>query len=886
MALPDPHRSRAVLVGIADYTHADLVAMPAAARGADHLARLLREPSIWGLPHEYVTVLGTDTTQERILTAVRDAALATEDTLVVYFAGHGLRDPGERLHLALVDADPDYPQIGTLPYRQLRDLIRQAGHRAKHRVTVLDCCYSGIAGGMSHPTAPTRDELATALDERAHANATDGVDEGRHGSDEDDHGDCVLTSAPPQSRSFVRAGAPFPEFTGELIATLEAGIIGVGPMISLEGAWLRVRDRMRGRDSPEPQLFAQNNATRHIHFLNRAPRERREQSAAASDPAPGASAAHLEARAAAERAARALPDVYYSMSVLADIAAATVTVDPDKTRQLTDEVLRASHGVTNPDQRARLLAQVATSLVGLDSPRGRDLVDEAQAAVLAIGEPDARFEGLYNLAHTVAAADRDRATWLLEKVEECAHSVPDARDKVMRLRVLSNSSLLDDSPAWRQRLRDEADHVESAAEQSKLFDEYSRESPEGSRRASEARANPDSRWTVVELVKIARDLDQSHPHQAVELLEDAERTVRKIGVREREEREEALSELTGALPFCVSWAARTIPDRVVDLVTKVRHTVNDHASHAQRDQLTDLAWTLAITANELAKTNPRRAVELIREAQAITPQPPGKTRQLLHKKVAEALTKIGAELTPIDAEQAVALAHEARKIAAAQDDTLHRVHTDSAAMRVLALAGQHLARADTNRSAELFREAESLARRLPKQELWPVPQALAMAGKSIAGTNPDQMDTFVQQSERLARDLPEKDRQRCLQSIADALIKTGNALVDRDPDHAALYAREAERIVRQISNDRDRDFLLYEIMGLQAEVVTRRPAYADRAKQVAERMPDDGFKAFTLQNLAIALAPADSGHAERIAQDITDDRCRARALASIAKARL
>jgi hypothetical protein len=87
VALPDPHKSRAVLVGIGDYTHAGLAAMPAAVTGAAPTARLLREPSIWGLPHEHVTVLGSESTQEQILTAARDAALAAEDTLMVYFAG-------------------------------------------------------------------------------------------------------------------------------------------------------------------------------------------------------------------------------------------------------------------------------------------------------------------------------------------------------------------------------------------------------------------------------------------------------------------------------------------------------------------------------------------------------------------------------------------------------------------------------------------------------------------------------------------------------------------------------------------------------------------------------------------------------------------------------
>ncbi|QHV83431.1 hypothetical protein C3K23_00005 (plasmid) [Streptomyces sp. 604F] len=115
-----------MVIGIGDYRHDSLASMPAAATGANCLARLLRDQSVWDSP------LSTSPTPQRlgILTAVRDAAVATEDTLLVYFAGHGLRDLGGHLYLALTDADPDYPQLGTLPYLQLRDLIRQSGYRA------------------------------------------------------------------------------------------------------------------------------------------------------------------------------------------------------------------------------------------------------------------------------------------------------------------------------------------------------------------------------------------------------------------------------------------------------------------------------------------------------------------------------------------------------------------------------------------------------------------------------------------------------------------------------------------------------------------------------------------------------------------------------------
>ncbi|MFD5411362.1 telomere-associated protein Tap [Streptomyces nojiriensis] len=268
MPVPDPNASRAVLIGVGDYGHQDLEPLPAAAAGARRLAELLRDPSVWGLPASHVTVLGADVSGSRILGAVRDAALEATDTLLVHFAGHGLRDRDEKLYLALAEADADHPQIGTLPYRTLRDVVRQAGYRARHRVTVLDCCYSGLAGAMSGAGEATREDLAHALDETVHP-AGHGAD-GGEAVDGDDHGDCVLTSAPATRRSFVPPGAPFPEFTGELISVLEHGIAGVGPELSLEDAWRAVRRRMARRGSSEPQQFAQNAVATRIRLRNRA----------------------------------------------------------------------------------------------------------------------------------------------------------------------------------------------------------------------------------------------------------------------------------------------------------------------------------------------------------------------------------------------------------------------------------------------------------------------------------------------------------------------------------------------------------------------------------------------------------------------------------------
>ncbi|OEJ28905.1 hypothetical protein AS594_35275 [Streptomyces agglomeratus] len=260
MPVPDPARSRAVLIGIEAYRHPDLEPLPAAAAGARRLAALLRDHTVWGLSAGNVTELGSEASAPQILRAVLEAAEQATDTLLVYFAGHGLRDHDERLYLALADASADRPEIGTLLYRTLRNVVRQAGYKAQYRLTILDCCFSGLAGAMTVTAVPSRAELAYALDEPTADQA----------EDLDDYGDCVLTSAPPTRRSFVQRGARFPEFTGELINVLEHGITAAGPTVSVEAVWKRIRRRMQERGSPEPQQFAQNTVARQIQFHNRA----------------------------------------------------------------------------------------------------------------------------------------------------------------------------------------------------------------------------------------------------------------------------------------------------------------------------------------------------------------------------------------------------------------------------------------------------------------------------------------------------------------------------------------------------------------------------------------------------------------------------------------
>ncbi|WP_338137789.1 caspase family protein [Streptomyces anulatus] len=89
--LSDPERSEAVLIGVHDYT--TLENLPAVAQNLEGLRAALTDPEVWGLPDTACTVISQPRSIGDVLDIVREKARRAEDTLLVYYAGHGLTDP-------------------------------------------------------------------------------------------------------------------------------------------------------------------------------------------------------------------------------------------------------------------------------------------------------------------------------------------------------------------------------------------------------------------------------------------------------------------------------------------------------------------------------------------------------------------------------------------------------------------------------------------------------------------------------------------------------------------------------------------------------------------------------------------------------------------------
>ncbi|WP_338015593.1 caspase, EACC1-associated type [Streptomyces sp. CB03234] len=225
-----PKRSRAVLFGCHAYRHLD--GIPAVQNNLAALHEMLLDPK-WGKPGMDVTSLSPWAGADEILETVATAGEQAQDTLIVYFAGHGLIHPknGE-LYLALHNSRLQRWGVAAgLPISDLRHAILDHENTADNKVLLLDCCFSGraMAGGMG-PAGPENKADLAAIE-----------------------GTCVTTSSSSTSLSFAVPGDRYTGFSGALIEVLESGAPGEGPMLTMEAVYRQVDARLRARGLPRPQ---------------------------------------------------------------------------------------------------------------------------------------------------------------------------------------------------------------------------------------------------------------------------------------------------------------------------------------------------------------------------------------------------------------------------------------------------------------------------------------------------------------------------------------------------------------------------------------------------------------------------------------------------------
>ncbi|MEU5016625.1 caspase family protein [Streptomyces angustmyceticus] len=225
--LPDPGASAAVLIGTSTYEF--LVDLPAVANNLSSLAETLRGPASWNLRQDNCTVLADPASGEAVMDALRDAAATTRDTLLVYYAGHGLVDPEGELYLGLPRSRQQRVETG-ISYKWVRSALLEG--MAERTVVILDCCYSGLALGMMGSS-----DLAAQADVE---------------------GTYLLAAASETRQALAPPGETHTAFTGELLGILDHGIAGGPEKLDLDSVFRQLRTALTAKGRPVPQGRGRN----------------------------------------------------------------------------------------------------------------------------------------------------------------------------------------------------------------------------------------------------------------------------------------------------------------------------------------------------------------------------------------------------------------------------------------------------------------------------------------------------------------------------------------------------------------------------------------------------------------------------------------------------
>ncbi|MEU3184462.1 caspase family protein [Streptomyces sp. NPDC006923] len=231
MTLPDPHRSRAVLIGVSNY--AAMPGLPSVRNNVEAMRHVLTGAASWNLPAARCEAVHDPRTTEELVDPVLEAAEEATDTLLVYYAGHGIKGPNRgELRLTRCTSRPGAPHTAT-HYDDIRDIL--LGSSATRRIIILDCCYAGSAlGTMADPGAEI---------------AEDALIEGTY----------LIAAAGETQKAMAEDGEGFTAFTGELVRLLRHGIPDTEKMVlDLDTVFTHLDRALRAKSLPRPHRRVRN----------------------------------------------------------------------------------------------------------------------------------------------------------------------------------------------------------------------------------------------------------------------------------------------------------------------------------------------------------------------------------------------------------------------------------------------------------------------------------------------------------------------------------------------------------------------------------------------------------------------------------------------------
>ncbi|MEV5887888.1 caspase, EACC1-associated type [Nonomuraea fuscirosea] len=211
-----------MLIGAGTFHDPELPDIPAVRTNLEDLRHVLTHPVHGLLEADHCQTLADPADQAAVGVALTTAVREAEDLLLVYYCGHGVLDDTGALHFALTGTNAEHVGFSAIHVDLVKRMVGSA--RAKARVLLLDCCFSGQAVTVMS----NRRSLALAQLDLT--------------------GTYTLTSTPANSLSHAPLGARNTAFTGALLNALRAP----GPL-TLDEIHRHVDRELIGRGFPRPQ---------------------------------------------------------------------------------------------------------------------------------------------------------------------------------------------------------------------------------------------------------------------------------------------------------------------------------------------------------------------------------------------------------------------------------------------------------------------------------------------------------------------------------------------------------------------------------------------------------------------------------------------------------
>lgn len=232
--------SRVVLAGTWSHVGGSaLPAIPSVERSVLRLASVLRAQA--AVPEQNIRLVRDPRDPLELGNAIAESAAAATDSLLVYYAGHGLVGPGGGLYLATRSTKSltDGLEYTALPYAALHAALQGPvmGSHPRAVAVILDCCFSGRPRGPLGPAplAPVFEQAAV-------------------------RGGYLLAATAREVRGLAAPGATHTAFTGALIRLLLEGDQRLPELLTLDHVYQHLDEVLPEEGAPRPHCQASDKA--------------------------------------------------------------------------------------------------------------------------------------------------------------------------------------------------------------------------------------------------------------------------------------------------------------------------------------------------------------------------------------------------------------------------------------------------------------------------------------------------------------------------------------------------------------------------------------------------------------------------------------------------